>query len=175
MNERTKQLWKESQQWNGSDDGRGGLKILESVEKFAELIGRECLTLADSIRDGLDEDGEKQQALGAAWVGLAIERHFMIDSNERKYMTTDPEPEAKYDPVWCIEYCKSYAEQLRDKTRANRAVHAAECIEYLLSLANKEWVGLTDEEIDSIAVGDDHEILTFARAIEAKLKEKNHG
>jgi len=42
MNERTKQLWEESQQWNGSDDGRGGLKILESVEKFAELIIREC-------------------------------------------------------------------------------------------------------------------------------------
>lgn len=189
MNERTKQLWKESQQWNGSDDGRGGLKILESVEKFAELIGRECLTLADSIRDGLDEDGEKQQALGAAWVGLAIERHFMIDSNERKYMTTDPEPEAKYDPVWCIEYCKSYAEQLRDKTRANRAVHAAECIEYLLSLANKEWVSLTDEEISECAmqgyasemakaiitgvvkVGDAN--IQIAKAVETKLKEKN--
>ena len=41
MNERTKQLWKESQQWNGSDDGRGGLKILESVDKFAELLIRE--------------------------------------------------------------------------------------------------------------------------------------
>ena len=40
-------------------------------------------------------------------------------------------------------------------------------------LQKKEWVGLTDDEIDSIAVGDDHEILTFARAIEAKLKEKN--
>ncbi len=37
----------------------------------------------------------------------------------------------------------------------------------------REWVGLTDDEIDSIAVGDDHEILTFARAIEAKLREKN--
>jgi hypothetical protein len=42
MNERTKQLWEESQHWNGSDDGRGGLKILESVEKFAELIVQEC-------------------------------------------------------------------------------------------------------------------------------------
>jgi hypothetical protein len=41
MNERTKQLWEESQQWNGSDDGRGGLKILESVDKFAELLIRE--------------------------------------------------------------------------------------------------------------------------------------
>lgn len=48
-------------------------------EKFAELIGRECLTLADSIRDECDKDGEKQQALGAAWVGLAIARHFGIE------------------------------------------------------------------------------------------------
>ena len=45
MNKRTKQLWEESQQWNGSDDGRGGLKILESVEKFAELIVAECMQL----------------------------------------------------------------------------------------------------------------------------------
>jgi len=137
------------------------------------------LTLADSICDGLDEDGEKQQALGAAWVGLAIERHFMIDSNERKYMTTDPEPEAKYDPVWCIEYCKAYAEQLRDKTRANRAVHAAECIEYLLSLVQKEWVGLTDEDIQGIhyqikAKGMGvYSTEDIYRAIESKLKEKN--
>lgn len=56
-------------------------------------------------------------------------------------------PEAEiYDPKWCIDYCKSYAEQLRDKTRANRAEHAAECIEYLLSVVQKEWVGLTDDE-----------------------------
>ena len=46
-------------------------------------------------------------------------------------------------------------------------------IYYYPAPTQKEWVGLTDDEIDSIAVGDDHEILTFARAIEAKLKEKN--
>jgi hypothetical protein len=48
-------------------------------EMFAELIVQECLTLADSIRDECDEDGEKQQALGAAWVGLAIARHFGVE------------------------------------------------------------------------------------------------
>ena len=36
-----------------------------------------------------------------------------------------------------------------------------------------EWKTLTDAEIDAIAVNDDHEIFSFARAIEAKLKEKN--
>ena len=44
--------------------------------KFAELIVKECLSLADTMRDDLDEDDEQQQALGAAWVGLAITRHF---------------------------------------------------------------------------------------------------
>lgn len=81
-------------------------------------------------------------------------------------------------PNWGIDYCKAYAEQLRDKTRANRAVHAAECIEYLLSLVQKEWVGLTDEEIRSawrnvisFYVGD--EVIALARAVEYELKEKN--
>jgi len=43
----------------------------------------------------------------------------------------------------------------------------------------REWQGLTDEEIDQILVrelgigADDDEIAEFARAIEAKLKEKN--
>ena len=83
-------------------------------------------------------------------------------------------------PNWGIDYCKAYAEQLRDKTRANRAVHAAECIEYLLSLVQKEWVGLTDEEIFGMFgtyVGDPdynhNKLLIDARRIEAKLKEKN--
>jgi hypothetical protein len=53
MNEQIKLLWEESQQWNGSDDGRGGLKILESVEKFAELIVRECICQCD------DENSQK--------------------------------------------------------------------------------------------------------------------
>ena len=51
MNKRTKQLWEESQQWNGSDAGRGGLKILESVDKFAELIVRECISCVGSQGD----------------------------------------------------------------------------------------------------------------------------
>ena len=33
-----KELWEKSQQWDSSDDGRGKLKILESMEKFVDLI-----------------------------------------------------------------------------------------------------------------------------------------
>ena len=43
----------------------------------------------------------------------------------------------------------------------------------------KEWIGLTDEEINSVRYKRDWTApwtdVTFARAIEAKLREKNHG
>ena len=76
-------------------------------------------------------------------------------------------------PNWGVESCKSYAEQLRDKTRANRAEHAAECIEYLLSVVQKEWVGLTDEEARELCVANVPYVIDMVRALEAKLKEKN--
>jgi hypothetical protein len=42
----------------------------------------------------------------------------------------------------------------------------------------RPWVGLTDEEIDEcfeFIIEEDAQAIKFARAIEAKLKEKNHG
>ena len=45
----------------------------------------------------------------------------------------------------------------------------------LAELQQREWVGLTDEEIlkSEWAIGANDVLLNFARAIEAKLKEKN--
>jgi hypothetical protein len=70
MNERIKEFAKQAGFYKYGDD------FEDIIEKFAELIGRECLTLADSIRDDCHADGSSEQALGAAWVGLAIARHF---------------------------------------------------------------------------------------------------
>jgi len=73
MNERIRELWEEAAKTTQGDSWEEQTKFME---RYTKLIGRECLTLADSIRDGCDEDGENQQALGAAWVGIAIARHF---------------------------------------------------------------------------------------------------
>jgi len=71
---------------------------------------------------------------------------------------------------WSIEECEAYAKQLKDKTRANTAEHAAQAIEYLLGLVRREWIDLTDAEInDCISMS----IQKTCRAVEAKLKEKN--
>jgi hypothetical protein len=47
------------------------------------------------------------------------------------------------------------------------------------SKPTKQWVGLTDQEINSVCYKRDWTApwtdVTFARAIEAKLREKNHG
>jgi hypothetical protein len=39
--------------------------------------------------------------------------------------------------------------------------------------AQRQWVGLNDEEISDIAINNPPMVHEFARAIEAKLKEKN--
>lgn len=41
------------------------------------------------------------------------------------------------------------------------------------AIHKREWIGLTDDEIDAIESGMSR--TTFVRAIEAKLKEKNNG
>jgi hypothetical protein len=76
MNERIAELWNKAAESTKDDSWSSQVTF---VEKFAELIGRECLSIADSIRDECDKDGESQQALGAAWVGIAIARHFGIE------------------------------------------------------------------------------------------------
>ena len=62
----------------------------------------------------------------------------------------------------------------------NPNLHSAECFEdYEKSTGMNQWQGLTDEEINSVRHNRDWTApwtdTTFARAIEAKLKEKNHG
>jgi hypothetical protein len=47
-----------------------------SVEKFALLIVRECLSQVDKVDAMLDDDKEKT---GVAWVGLAIAKHFRVE------------------------------------------------------------------------------------------------
>lgn len=47
---------------------------------------------------------------------------------------------------------------------------------FFFQMPKREWVGLTDEDVDAMAMDADglpNSHLEFARAIEAKLKEKN--
>jgi len=54
--------------------------------------------------------------------------------------------------------------------RTQQAIHA---IKEALAQPEREWVGLTDEEIDKWNIVGHESLREFVRAIEAKLKEKN--
>lgn len=78
MNERDKELWEKSQQWDSSDDGRGKLKILESVEKFADLIR------ADAMEAATRAANESWTLMCKKMVGLEREACAKVCENEAK-------------------------------------------------------------------------------------------
>ena len=78
MNERIQELVRESN-LDMYGLGKERHRWEYTVEKFAELIVQECMEQIDRIRDGCEDDGEDQQALGADWAGLAVARHFGVE------------------------------------------------------------------------------------------------
>jgi hypothetical protein len=76
MNEQIKECWLKAAR---EDSGDKWDTQEEFIERFARLIVRECLAQADALRDSFESEGEDQQSLGAAWVGLAIARHFGVE------------------------------------------------------------------------------------------------
>lgn len=64
MNKRDKEIWEKSQQWDSSDDGRGKLKILESIEKFAELVRADKPVLQDIEQYRMQMAGISTAAIG---------------------------------------------------------------------------------------------------------------
>ena len=71
MNERIKELAHEAGLPTYNPEG-----MPTKLEKFAELIVRECLEQVDKVDNMLEDDKEK---VGVAWVGLAIAKHFGVE------------------------------------------------------------------------------------------------
>ena len=55
-------------------------------------------------------------------------------------------------------------------------IHCPSCLHYfaVVPVAKREWVGLTDYEIDDVASESGFGYINVARAVEAKLKELNN-
>ena len=70
MNERIREL-AEQAGWDNHNS-----KFDTRIEKFAELIVKECLTQVDKVDAMLDDPKEK---VGVSWVGLAIAKHWGLE------------------------------------------------------------------------------------------------
>ena len=79
MNERNYQLAKQAGLYHKTTLIESAVPLDQMLDKFVELVVKECLSQVDKIRDGLEADNEDQQALGADWAGLAIARHFGVE------------------------------------------------------------------------------------------------
>ena len=79
MNERNYQLAKQAGLYHKTTLIESAVPLDQMLDKFVELVVKECLSQVDKIRDGLEADSEHQQALGADWAGLAISRHFGVE------------------------------------------------------------------------------------------------
>ena len=64
-------------EWDFPKDPKSYTFTPDEVAKFAELIVKECLAQVDKVDAVLEDDTEK---IGVAWVGLAIAKHFGVES-----------------------------------------------------------------------------------------------
>ena len=78
--------------------------------------------------------------------------------------------ETEQEPVlWLKTWSDGSVSVLKTKSHA----FADHELEPLYTAPPEQWVGLTDEDMEALFLNEDG--VRFARYIEAKLKEKNHG
>jgi|SanBayMetagenome_1026888.scaffolds.fasta_scaffold67754_2 hypothetical protein len=89
-----------------------------------------------------------------------MKERIIVGADGRKYITTEPEPVA-----W------TYNGNLHEFDPSDWA--EGEVIPLYTTPPQREWQGLTDEEIDGWNIVGHESLREFIRAIEAKLKAKN--
>ena len=88
-----------------------------------------------------------------------MKERVMVDSNGRKYITTEPELKNNFNPDW-----DAMAVMVEEQQRIAKRIE---------ELEQRKWVGLTDEELldlADMAYANDLELL---QTLQAKLKDKN--
>ena len=124
--------------------------------------------LSDFIEHGANHFMEFALVFGDGWAGQAIQI-----AKELRTRLAQPEPE----PVAWLCWEDKENNLLADTVLSDKA--CTECFPVYTAPPKKEWVGLTnDEQLEAIwesgkdgLTGDRYDV---ARAIEAKLKEKNN-
>jgi hypothetical protein len=154
MNERVKELVELAGFNLGRFDVGSASLLPRRIERFAELVRQDereaCAEIArfagmHSIADAIMKRGRNMST-----------KPENIDTSAERVHETD---KSVHEPVTTIETACALLRQAHD----------------VLSMSSlppkREWIGLTDEEIVACGWCD----LRFARAIEAKLRERNNG
>jgi hypothetical protein len=136
----------------------------EAIEEAIEV-------LEDASAEMLMETGDKSYYIEA----IAVLRQALVDADDTSQERVDEIVKDEHEPV---AWANSFDLQNFDmKVRTGPDLHHT--VPLYTAPTKREWVGLTDQEINSVCYKRDWTApwtnTTFARAIEAKLREKNGG
>ena len=131
----------------------------EDIEEAIEV-------LEDASAEMLMETGDKNYYIEA----IAVLRQALVDADDTSQERVDEIVKDEHEPV---AWANSFDLQNFDmKVRTGPDLHHT--VPLYTAPPKREWVGLTAYEIQEIHSGNQH-WGNFACAIEAKLREKNHG
>ena len=136
----------------------------EAIEEAIEV-------LEDASAEMLMETGDKNYYIEA----IAVLRQTLVDADDTSQERVDEIVKDEHEPV---AWANSFDLQNFDmKVRTGPDLHHT--VPLYTTPPAREWVGMTDEEIDKAWRSVDYTVpynqfrIDVARAIEAKLKEKN--
>ena len=130
----------------------------EAIEEAIEV-------LEDASAEMLMETGDKNYYIEA----IAVLRQALVDADDTSQERVDEIVKDEHEPV---AWANSFDLQNFDmKVRTGPDLHHTVP---LYTAPPKQWVGLTDEEYKIIHYKN-YNYIELARAVEAKLKEKNGG
>ena len=122
-----------------------------------------------------------QQALEAlesdptslAWLinkkqAITVLRQALVDADDKSQERVDEKAKREQEPV-------AWISEGGDVSRSKRYMDEMgfKCNPLYTAPPKREWVGLTEEDMEALFLNEDG--VRFARYIEAKLREKNHG
>ena len=151
--------------------------VKQAITSLRQAIANEALNrMAENARElGLDYEpvqAEKQEPV--AWnLGVPPLYSEMKDGETISVEYTTPPAAPVQKP---IEHLTAAFRALAPHCTMHDIARFREVCRNVLAIpptAQREWVGLTDEEVWSACDGVDGSVPRYAKAIEAKLKEKN--
>ena len=132
------------------------------------------MTRDDIIKMALEAlESDPVSHLGLVHRKLAITalRQALVDADDTSQERVDEIVKDEHEPVaWANSFdLQNFDMKVRTGPDLNHTVPL------YTAPTKREWVGLTEEEISAVDWKTNETLHDYARAIEAKLKEKNHG
>jgi hypothetical protein len=165
-----------------NEAGFAGLSAAETIRELDRMVSAQPAPVQEPPPECQTEAEKRAYAFGW-WKALEAQRALDKKAENARELGLDYEPAPVQEPVvfFRCNGCGHAYEQVHPTSCDCMEAGGFDRVEYYTTppAAQRQWVGLTDEEIREVNAKVsqippiDYTTTTYARAIEAKLKEKN--